>query len=95
MGASGPRKPMNMSNKVMTTPQRETPKDEQMEQAIYKMHALTFKKKCSHSSWNFCFNITLKSVDCFDCRLHTHVNNSLSINWPSQTLFILRARKDV
>jgi hypothetical protein len=32
-GVSGPAKPMNMSNKVMTTPQRETPKDEQMEQA--------------------------------------------------------------
>jgi hypothetical protein len=49
-GASGPEKPMNMSNKVMTAPQRETPKDEQMEQATYKMHALTFKKKHSHSS---------------------------------------------
>jgi hypothetical protein len=34
--ASGPEKPMNMSNKVMTAPQRETPKDEQMEQATYK-----------------------------------------------------------
>jgi hypothetical protein len=47
-GASGPGKPMNMSNKVMTVPQRETPKDEQMEQTTYKMHALSFKKKCSH-----------------------------------------------
>jgi hypothetical protein len=35
-GASGPEKPMNMSNKVMTAPQRETPKDEEMEQATYK-----------------------------------------------------------
>jgi hypothetical protein len=26
-GASGPGKPINMSNKVMTAPQRETPKD--------------------------------------------------------------------
>jgi hypothetical protein len=52
-GVSGPRKPMNMSNKVMTSPQRETPKDDQMEQATYKTHVLTFKKKCSHSSWNF------------------------------------------
>jgi hypothetical protein len=32
-GVSGPEKPMNVSNKVMTTLQRETPKDEQMEQA--------------------------------------------------------------
>jgi hypothetical protein len=48
-----PGKLMNMSNKVMTAPQRETPKDEQMEQATYKMHALTFQKKCSYSSWNF------------------------------------------
>jgi hypothetical protein len=31
----------------MTAPQRETPKDKQMEQTTYKMHALTFKKKCS------------------------------------------------
>jgi hypothetical protein len=31
-GASGPGKPMNMSIKVMTAPQRETPEDEQMEQ---------------------------------------------------------------
>jgi hypothetical protein len=46
-GVSGPGKPMNMSNKVMTAPQRETPKDEQMEQATYKIHALTFKKKHS------------------------------------------------
>jgi hypothetical protein len=45
---SGQGQPMNMSNKVMTSPQRETAKDEQMEQATYKMHALTFKKKCSH-----------------------------------------------
>jgi hypothetical protein len=52
-GASGPEKPMNMSSKVIATPQRETPKDEQMEQSTYKMHALTFKKKHSHSSWNF------------------------------------------
>jgi hypothetical protein len=43
----------------------------------------------------FTFNFTLKSVDCFDCRLHTCVNNSLSIIWSSQALFILRARKDV
>jgi hypothetical protein len=50
---SGPGKPMNMSNKEMTAHQRETPKDEQMEQATYKMHALTFQKKQSHSSWNF------------------------------------------
>jgi hypothetical protein len=32
-GASGPGKPMNMYKKMMTAPQRETPKDEQMEQA--------------------------------------------------------------
>jgi hypothetical protein len=32
-GASGPGNPMNMSNKVMTAPQRETPKDKQMDQA--------------------------------------------------------------
>jgi hypothetical protein len=31
----------------MTAPQRETLKDKQMEQAKYKMHAFTFKKKCS------------------------------------------------
>jgi hypothetical protein len=31
---SGPEKPINMSNKVMTAPQRETPNDEQMEQAM-------------------------------------------------------------
>jgi hypothetical protein len=31
--ASVPEKPMNMSNKVTTTPQRETPTDEQVEQA--------------------------------------------------------------
>jgi hypothetical protein len=43
----------------------------------------------------FSFNFTLKSVDCFDCKLYTCVNNSLSINWFSQALFILRARKDV
>jgi hypothetical protein len=47
-GASGPGKPINMSNKVMTAPQRETSKDNQMERATYKMHALTFKKKHSH-----------------------------------------------
>jgi hypothetical protein len=35
-GASGPEKPMNMSNKVMTAPQRETPKDKKMEEATYK-----------------------------------------------------------
>jgi hypothetical protein len=46
--ASGQGKPMNMSNKLMTAPQRETPKDEQMEPATYKIHALTFKKKCSN-----------------------------------------------
>jgi hypothetical protein len=34
--ASGPGKPMNMSNTVMTAPLRETSKDEQMEQATYK-----------------------------------------------------------
>jgi hypothetical protein len=44
---------------------------------------------------NFSFNFTLKSVYCFDCRLYIYINNSLSINWSSQTLFILRARKDV
>jgi hypothetical protein len=43
----------------------------------------------------FGFNFTLKRVDCFDCRLYTCVDNSLSINWSSQTLFILRARKHV
>jgi hypothetical protein len=32
-GESGPGKPMNMSNKVMTIPRKETPEDEQMEQA--------------------------------------------------------------
>jgi hypothetical protein len=32
----------------MTTPQRETPQDKQVEQATYKMHALTFKRKHSH-----------------------------------------------
>jgi hypothetical protein len=32
-GVSGPAKAINMSKKVMTGPQRETPKDEQMEQA--------------------------------------------------------------
>jgi hypothetical protein len=47
-GVSGPGNPMNMSNKVMTAPQRETPKDEQMEQATNKMHALSFKKKHYH-----------------------------------------------
>jgi hypothetical protein len=52
-GASDPGKPMNISNKMMTSSQRETPEDEQMEQATYKMHALTFQKKRSHSSWNF------------------------------------------
>jgi hypothetical protein len=36
-GASGPGKPMNMSNKVMTSPQREPPEDRQMEQATHKM----------------------------------------------------------
>jgi hypothetical protein len=45
---SGPGKPMNMSNKVITAPERETPKNEQMEQATYKMYALTFKKINSH-----------------------------------------------
>jgi hypothetical protein len=45
---SGLGKPMNMSNKVMTTPQREAPKDEQMEKTMYKMSALTFKKELSH-----------------------------------------------
>jgi hypothetical protein len=54
-GASGPEKPMNMSNKVMTAPQRENPEDEQMEQAIYKLLTLTFKKEHFHSSWNFWF----------------------------------------
>jgi hypothetical protein len=43
----GPEKPMNMSNKVMTAPQRENPEDEQMEQTMHKMSALTFKKKLS------------------------------------------------
>jgi hypothetical protein len=43
----------------------------------------------------FSFNFTLKSVDCFDCKLYTCVNNYLSVNWSSQALFILRARKDV
>jgi hypothetical protein len=32
-GASEPKKPMNMCNRVMTASQRETPKDEQMDQA--------------------------------------------------------------
>jgi hypothetical protein len=36
-----------MSNKLMTTPQTETPEDEQMEQTMHKMSALTFKKKLS------------------------------------------------
>jgi hypothetical protein len=36
-----------------------------------------------------------KSVDCFDCKLYTCVNNSLSINWSSQALLILRSRRDV
>jgi hypothetical protein len=44
---------------------------------------------------NFSFNFTLKSVDCFDCRLYTCVNYSLSLNWSSQALSILRARGDV
>jgi hypothetical protein len=43
----------------------------------------------------FSFNFALTSVDYFDCRLYTYVNNSLSINWLSQALFILRSRKDV
>jgi hypothetical protein len=43
----------------------------------------------------FSFNFTLKNVDCFDYRLYTYVNNSLSINWSSQALLILRARKDI
>jgi hypothetical protein len=43
----------------------------------------------------FSFSFTLKSVDCFDCKLYTCVNYSLFINWSSQALFILRARKDV
>jgi hypothetical protein len=38
----------------------------------------------------FSFNFTLKNVDCFDCKLYTCVNNSLSIKCFSQTLFILR-----
>jgi hypothetical protein len=41
------------------------------------------------------FNFTLKSVDYFDCRLCTCVNNSLPINWSSQASFILRTRKEV
>jgi hypothetical protein len=49
--APGPGKPMNMSNKVMSTPQRDTPKDKQMEQATYTMHALTLKKKHSHPDY--------------------------------------------
>jgi hypothetical protein len=48
-GVSGTGKPMNMSNKVMTTSQRNTHKDEEMEQVTYKIHDVTFKKKCSHS----------------------------------------------
>jgi hypothetical protein len=47
-GASGPGKPMNLSNKVMTAPQRETPEDEQMAQTMHKMSALAFKQKRSH-----------------------------------------------
>jgi hypothetical protein len=43
----------------------------------------------------YSFSFTLKSGDCFDCKLYTCVNNSLSINWSSQALFILRARKDI
>jgi hypothetical protein len=43
----------------------------------------------------FSFNFNLKSVDCYDCRLYTCVDNSLSINCSSQALFILRAREDV
>jgi hypothetical protein len=43
----------------------------------------------------FSFNFTLKSVDCFDCRLYSCVNNSLSINWSSQAFCILWARKEV
>jgi hypothetical protein len=39
----------------------------------------------------FSFNFILKSVDCFDYKLYTCVNNFLSINWSSQALFILRA----
>jgi hypothetical protein len=37
-----------MSNKVVTTPQREDFEDGQMEQTMHKMSALTFKKKRSH-----------------------------------------------
>jgi hypothetical protein len=45
-GVSVPGKQMNMSKIVMTAPQRETPKDGQMEQGTwYKMHSLTFEKK--------------------------------------------------
>jgi hypothetical protein len=63
-----------------------------MEQATYKMLALLRR--------NFLialgtFNFTLKSVDCFESRLYTCVNTSLSTNWSSQALFILRTRKDV
>jgi hypothetical protein len=50
---------------------------------------------CILALGTFSFNFILKNVDCFDYRLYTCVNNSLSINWSSLALFILRARKDV
>jgi hypothetical protein len=65
-----------------------------MEQATYKMLAL-LRRNVLLALGTFSFNFILKRVDCFDCRLYTCVNNSLSITWSSQALFILRTRKDI
>jgi hypothetical protein len=93
---SGPEKLINMSNKVMTTPQRETLKMNKWNRLHNtRCMLLLLRRNILITFGTFSFNFTLKSVDCFDCKLYTSVNNSLSINWSSQALFILRARKDV
>jgi hypothetical protein len=69
---------MSMSNKVMTAPQRETPKDD--EQANTRCMLLLLRRNVFIALGTFSFNYTLKSVDCFDCKLYTCVNNPSSIN---------------
>jgi hypothetical protein len=80
-GVSSTEKPMNMSNKVMTTPQRETPKDEQMEQATYK--TMSYKHwKYSPPHWSTCCASTGKLL------VSTH--NFSFIDWGPHGHFVLK-----
>jgi hypothetical protein len=82
---SGPEKPMNMSNKVMTAPQRETLKDEQIEQATYKTISCKHWKH-SPPHWSNCHASTGK--------LFVSTHNFSFIDWGLHGHFVHNCPED-